>query len=101
MVPNMIVPSLDGQGWCECDGKILPVWYDIPQLPPSLPRYPKKKQTGQAKKSSTTVPPCKKTKINELEDVRQCGDISCDGSSDEHESTSSSEYEMWEDSDWD
>ena len=62
MVQNMIVPSLDGRGWCERDGKILPVWYDIPQFPPSLPRYPKKKQTGQAKKSSMTVPPCKKSK---------------------------------------
>ena len=38
--------------------------------------------------------------IRALEDVSQCGDISCDESSDEHESTSSSECEIWEDCDW-
>ena len=38
---NMTIPSIDGRGWYEEDGLILPVWFTGNQFPPSLSRSKK------------------------------------------------------------
>ena len=39
---NMSMPSIDGRGWYEGDGLILPVWFTGNQFPPSLSRSKKR-----------------------------------------------------------
>ena len=44
MNQHMVIPCTNEcRGWREKDGLILPIWYTIKQLPPSLIRSPRKR----------------------------------------------------------
>ena len=45
---NMIIPQLDGRGWKEEEGQIIPVWFEALQLPPALTRRAPRNKDGYA-----------------------------------------------------
>ena len=43
---NMIISQLDGRGWKEEEGQIIPVCFEALQLPPALTRRPPRNKEG-------------------------------------------------------
>ena len=61
----MAIPALNGRGWVDEEGKVSPVWFQSPQLPPTLTRKRTQKTDGYAADSDEEM------STNE-ETVRKC-----------------------------
>ena len=107
MEQDIIIPSLEGRGWHESGGNILPVWFEGNQFPPSLSRSKKRdanvgnrsslnRNNGKPSQNKKTEPIKKKLKLDESSTP-----CTYEYSSSSSSSSTSSEWEVWEIEDFD
>ena len=96
MEPIVNPLQLEGYGWKEIDGMIVPIWYTCPQLPPSrkLRDSSKTMETFTEADVSTIEPPVKRAKETFTDETDE--EIIDHYSSDESDSESS-EWEHFSD----
>ena len=92
------LPSVEGRGWYEAEGLILPVWFQGDQLPPSLSRSKKRGANGGFK--TTKPPPCKRKSGGDEQNSNYDRSSSSSSISDLSSDTSSG-WKAWDEGDID
>ena len=102
---NMVILELEGRGWEEEDGQIIPIWFESMQLPPSLVKQPRRKNSYGIDSDQEVLPtihgePAARRKrkdvnlLNPKEDESSDSDVEqSNGNSSQSNSDDSIEYE--------
>ena len=102
---NMVIPEIEGRGWEEEDGQIIPIRFESMQLPPSLVKQPRRKNSYGIDSDQEVLPtihgePAAKRKrkyvnlLSPKEDESSDSDVEqSNGDSSQSDSDDSIEYE--------
>ena len=64
MLQNITIPSLEGRGWKESEGSIIPVWFEGDQFPPVLSRSKNNVNSKKKNRKSSNKESSRKRKLN-------------------------------------